>query len=295
MTAPHHPTPAPAAAPGAGSGAGAGVGVVRRPLTHGALTLPRPNPGAAVRLFCFHHAGGSHLLYRGWEAHFPADWELCLLDAPGRGSLLGEPPLDSGARLVDFFHTQLTAWTDRPYALFGHSMGALIAYELTRRLVREGRRPPLWTGLSSCGAPTPRSPRTPGRHEFTDPQLRDWLRTLGATPDEVLDDPWLWQTFAPVFRSDFALVDTWHTAPETAPLPVALSAFGGTEDTLVPRARLAAWARHTRRLHGPHMYSGGHFYLRRHHRSLARRITEAVTAARPTPAGSTPADVASPS
>ncbi len=279
MTAVYEWTTAQTTAPGPAS---------RRPLAYGAVTIPRPVPGAAVRLFLFHHAGGSHLLYRDWESQYPADWELCLLDAPGRGRLPGEPLIGTSARLVNFFLGELERWTDRPFAFFGHSMGALIAYELTRRLAEQGRRAPVWIGLSSCGAPSAWTGRTRGRHQLTDAELRDWLRSVGGTPDGVLDDPGLWRVFGPVFRNDFALVDTWCPAP-AARLPVPVSAFGGTEDAVVGRERLAAWAGHTRRFHGPHMYSGGHFYLRDHHRSIARRVIEAVSAARSTPLALRPA------
>ncbi|MDI3408212.1 thioesterase II family protein [Streptomyces cavernicola] len=244
---------------------------------HGAVTVPRPAPEAAARLFLFHHAGGSQLLYRGWERAFPADWELCLVDAPGRGRLLGRPLIGTCDQLVDFFRAELEPWTDRPFAFFGHSMGALVAYELTRRLVREGRPLPSWIGLSACGAPgTARSSRD--RHAWTDGQLRDWLGSVGGTPAKVLDDERLWRLFGPIFRNDFALVDTWRPDPGTTPLPVPLSAFGGTEDELVGRARLAAWAAHSQEFRGLHMMSGGHFYLRHHGRSIARHIIAAMTA-----------------
>ncbi|WP_345640198.1 thioesterase II family protein [Streptomyces tremellae] len=257
-----------------------------RPLLSGAVTVPCPVPSATRRLFLFHHAGGSHLLYRGWESDFPPDWELCLLDAPGRGRLLGEPLIATSAGLVDFFLKELEQWTDRPFAFFGHSMGALIAYELTCRLVAEERPAPLWAGLSSCGAPrAPRAGSGPRRHEFTDVKLREWLRAAGGTPDAVLDQPGMWRAFGPVFRNDFALVDTWRPALPALRLPVALSAFGGADDAVVGHDRLLAWDRYSRRFHGPHMYRGGHFYLRDHHRSVITRIVEAVSAAIPTPAG----------
>ncbi|MEU9042864.1 MULTISPECIES: thioesterase domain-containing protein [unclassified Kitasatospora] len=263
------------------------VTAARRPLAQGALTIPRPVPGAAVRLFLFHHAGGSHLLYQGWESAFPADWEVCLLDAPGHGHLRGDPLIDTGDGLVDFFLHQLEPWTDRPYAFFGHSMGALVAYELTRRLANAGQHPPVWTGLSSCAAPSP-AEQTQAPHPSTQAQLRDWLRSTGGTPAEILDTPCLWRLFEPVLRNDIALVNTWRPAPDTTPLPVAVSAFGGTQDTVVRKERLAAWAAHTQRFHGPHLYHGGHFYLHTHAHSVAGRIIEAVTANRTTPAPPTP-------
>ncbi|WMX48576.1 thioesterase II family protein [Streptomyces roseicoloratus] len=258
-----------------------------RPLVHGAVTCPRPVPGAALRLFLFHHAGGSHLLYRDWEHEFPADWEVCVLDAPGRGRLSGAPLIDDSDELVAFFADELLPWTDRPFAFFGHSMGALVAYELTRRLTAEGRPLPVWTGLSACGAP--QADRDPGkpraRHLLTDRELRDWLRSVGGTPDALLDEDVAWRYFGPVFRSDFALVDTWRPELDAEPLRTAVSAFGGSGDPVVGRDRLAAWAARTERFLGLNMFDGGHFYLADHRRALTRRITAAVAAARRTAQG----------
>ncbi|MFE7558774.1 thioesterase II family protein [Kitasatospora sp. NPDC057500] len=247
----------------------------RPPLLHGPLTIPRPVPDPALRLFLFHHAGGSHLLYQGWEAAFPADWEVCLVDAPGHGNLRGEPLIETGDGLVDYFLHALKPFTDRPYALFGHSMGALAAYELTRRLTEDGHRPPRWTGLSSC--PPPAADRRT-RPPLTEARLRAWLRSTGGTPPEVLDTPALWRLFAPVFRNDLTLVSTWRPDPRPDPLPVPLAVFGGTDDTVVSAEHLTAWAPRTRRFHGPHLYRGGHFYLHAHAPALAARITRALTA-----------------
>ncbi len=254
----------------------------RRPLAHGAVTCPRPVPGAALRLFLFHHAGGSHLLYRGWEHEFPADWEVCVLDAPGRGRLADTPFIDDCEELVAFFGTELRPWTDRPFAFFGHSMGSLVAYELTRRLEAEGYPLPVWLGVSSCGAPQPDRDRgTPrARHLFTDGELRDWLRSVGGTPEAVLNDEAAWRVFGPRFRNDFALVDTWRPAARTEPLRTPVSAFGGDGDPVVGRERLSAWAGRTERFLGLNMFDGGHFYLADHRRAVARRITAAVAAAR---------------
>ncbi|KDN80994.1 hypothetical protein KCH_70880 [Kitasatospora cheerisanensis KCTC 2395] len=266
-----------AGVPGAACGAGGGS----RPLLRGALTCPRPRPDATLRLFLFHHAGGSHLLYRGWEQLFPADWELCLVDAPGRGRLSDRPALARADRLADYLAGELADRLDRPYAFFGHSMGALVAWEVAARLTASAHRPPLWLGLSACGAPsTGHGSGPPARHRLSDEELRGWLREMGATPPAVLDDDLLWKVFAPTFRSDFALVDTWRPDPDAAPLPVALSAFGGTADPLVDRRRLAGWEQHTRDFRGLHVYSGGHFYLMDHRRLISRQIVAAVSAVR---------------
>lgn len=127
-----------------------------RPLAPpGPVTRRRPVDDPAVRLFLLHHAGGSHLLYRGWTRLFPDDWDICLLDAPGRGNAQALPLIADGAGLVAYFGEALAPLMDRPFAFFGHSVGARVAYGLTHHLADTGRRLPLWLGVSSFRAPSP--------------------------------------------------------------------------------------------------------------------------------------------
>jgi surfactin synthase thioesterase subunit len=215
-----------------------------------------------LRLFVFHHAGGSHVPYRHWPAALPKEWDVRLLDAPGRGRLGDLPQLDDAGRLADFFLRRLQDDLQGPYAFFGHSMGALVAYEMTVRLAAKGSRLPVWLGLSARGAPLP-----PGEdrqhHHLPDAELQTHLELLGGTPEEVFDDPGLWALYGPLIRGDLRLVETWRPRPATPALPaaVAVSVFGGREDRSVPPERLAGWERHTGRFLGLRVLDGDHFYF----------------------------------
>ncbi|MFD8414029.1 thioesterase domain-containing protein [Streptomyces sp. NPDC059650] len=171
---------------------------------------PRPVTDPAARLFLFHHAGGSHLLYRGWAEHFPKDWELCLLEAPGRGHLQALPLIDDCDRLVDYVHTAIAPLLDRPFGFFGHSLGALIAYQLTRRLHDEGGPLPTWLGVSAFGAPHTEASAADRPHLMSDEALRGWLRSVGGSQPQLLDNDDVWHQFAPVFHSDF---NSWTPGP----------------------------------------------------------------------------------
>ncbi|MDG4863728.1 alpha/beta fold hydrolase [Streptomyces sp. T-3] len=228
-----------------------------------------------LRLFVFHHAGGSHLPYRDWPSRFPADWDVRLLDAPGRGLLSGRPAIGDADELVDYFRTTLAPELTGRYALFGHSMGGLIAYELTRRMLDEGRTPPIWLGLSARGVPRP--DRAHGhRHLLPDVELRRELAAMGGTPAAVLDDPEMWALFGPAIRGDLRLVETWSPAPETGPMPVPLSVYGGTEDATVPAARLSPWAERAEHFLGLQLFDGGHFYFQPDPSALTERITHDI-------------------
>ncbi|MFK0244491.1 thioesterase domain-containing protein [Amycolatopsis azurea] len=247
----------------------------------GPVIRPRPLNDPTARLFLFHHAGGSHLLYRGWAEHFPHDWELCLLEAPGRGQLQHVPLIDDGDRLVDYFHTAVTPLLDRPFGFFGHSMGSLIAYQLTRRLDRERRPRPAWLGVSASGAPHAEACTGERPHLMSDKELRRWLRDVGGSTPQLLDNDDVWREFTPLFRNDFTLLDAWAPPHDPEPLPVPLSAFGGRHDTLISEDRLLAWQAFTTQFRGLERYEGGHFYVTNHRQPLAAAITAAMRAAAP--------------
>ncbi|MFI6055116.1 thioesterase II family protein [Streptomyces violascens] len=232
----------------------------------------------ALRLFVLHHAGGSHLLYRHWPAMLPDSWDVRLLDAPGHGLLLDRPQIADAGRLADFLLRRIEPRPDRPYALFGHSMGALVAYEITRRLVDRGLPLPVWVGVSARPAPQ-LAGQGHGYHELPDAELRSRLRLLGGTPDEVFDDPDLWAVFDPMIRADMRLVDTWRPAPDHAPLPVALSAYAGVEDHSASPRRMAGWEEHTDHFVGLRVFDGGHFYFQRDPAPLLRQIERDATTA----------------
>ncbi|MFG2313280.1 thioesterase II family protein [Streptomyces sp. NPDC048566] len=253
-----------------------------------------------VRLFVFHHAGGSHLSYRDWASHFPADWEVHVPDAPGRGPRDDRPVPGDAAALVASHLSTLRRRLTGPFAFFGHSLGALIAYELTRRLVEEGRTPPIWLGVSARsplhaghetapqGAGGPRARGTaadaarttdgvrPGRHLLSDDDLRREVGSMGGTAPEVLAHPQLWELFAPVIRADLRINETWHPPVAAAPLPVPLSVFGGTEDRVTPPHLLGGWSDASRAFLGLRLFDGGHFYFHDRLPEVARRIQDDV-------------------
>ncbi|MFE7853227.1 thioesterase II family protein [Streptomyces sp. NPDC057403] len=250
--------------------------------------MQEPVTGAGLRLFVFPHAGGWSLMFHDWPERFPSDWRVRALDAPGHGTLLGSAPLTGADALVAHFLDRLMPEiTDErtPYAFFGHSMGSLVAYELTRRILAEGLTPPVWLGISAFalarpneGTPSPLDAALP------DDALRHRLGALGGTSANVLADPRLWAVFAPAVRADLMVLRELCAAPPRAPLPVALSAFAGTDDTAAPPARVAPWAERTTRFLGLRVLPGGHFYFQDDLGALAARVTADVHTALHTPA-----------
>ncbi|WP_331721448.1 alpha/beta fold hydrolase [Streptomyces sp. NBC_00212] len=225
-----------------------------------------------LRLFVFHHAGGSHLMYRDWPERFPSSWDVRTPDAPGRGPWDDRPPLGEVGAVVDHFLHELGDGLTGRFALFGHSMGATIAYELTRRLLAEGRTPPFWLGLSASSATRPAD--TVQRHLLSDAALRREIAAMGGTPPEVLQDPGLWAILAPTIRGDLRLGETWRPSPDPLPPAVPLSVFGGKRDTAVPPDRLTGWSELCERFVGFHLFDGDHFYFRDDPTAVIERIVK---------------------
>ncbi|MFD8396385.1 thioesterase II family protein [Streptomyces sp. NPDC059680] len=228
-----------------------------------------------MRLFVFHHSGGSHLMYRDWPSCFPADWEVQTADAPGRGPRDARAPLSDTGALLEYFLHELDSRLTGRFAFFGHSMGGLVAYELTRRLIDLGRTPPAWLGVSARGTLHPDGDPT-RRHLLSDAELRRELMAMGGTSSSVLDHDELWDLFSPTIRADLRISETWRTKPLTAPLPVPLSVFGGTRDHVAPPHRLDGWAATSEHFLGLHLFDGGHFYFQDRLPEVAGRIQDDV-------------------
>ncbi len=212
-----------------------------------------------LRLFCFPYAGGSSHVFRQWPQKLPADIEVCAVEPQGRGTRMREKPFTNLFELVDAAAGALAPYMDRPFALFGHSMGAMISFELARYLRRTGRKEPMHLFLSACRAPQFADTRAV-TYDLPDPDFIEELRRLKGTPAEVLDHPELLQLILPLLRADFGITQTYMHRPET-PLSCPLTIFGGLEDDDATRENLNPWRAHTTAGFSLHMLPGDHFFL----------------------------------
>jgi medium-chain acyl-[acyl-carrier-protein] hydrolase len=232
--------------------------------------VPVPRPGAP-RLFCFPYAGGNSRIFAGWPAKLP-DHEVAVAALPGRDRRFAEQAPDRMADLVPPLAAGIAPLLDRPYALFGHSMGALIAFELARQLRRIGAPAPAHLVLSACRPPALRRVRPP------DPDTKSLLRRLkqlGGTPAAALADPELLQVLLPVLRADFALVDSYAAAPQP-PLSAPVTAVAAQRDPDAAPAAMQAWAAETTGPFALHSMPGGHFFLHDHEDALLHTVAAAL-------------------
>jgi surfactin synthase thioesterase subunit len=212
------------------------------------------------RLFCIPFAGGGPATYRLWPRYLPDDVEVLALQLPGRNPLSREPMLDSVTAIVDVLHDAVLAHADLPYAIFGHSMGALLGFELTVSLEASGSRPP--SHLFVSGRRAPDEPLSaPPIHALPDDEFLDALHgSYGGVPDVVRNEPDLLALLLPALRADVRTLETY--AP-TAARKVAceVHVYGGTTDTHPCPAALDGWQRVAERAISVRLFDGDHFYL----------------------------------
>jgi len=218
-----------------------------------------PNPRAKLRLFCFHYAGGSASIFRSWTGILPAEIEVCAVQLPGREGRLREPSFTHITPLIQALTPALRPYLNLPFAFFGHSMGTLIAFELSRQLRREAALGPVHLFISSHRAPQIPDPDPP-IHQLPEAEFVEKLRELNGTPEEVLQHADLMQLLIPVLRADFSVCDTYPYTNE-APLDCPFSVFGGLQDKEISRDDLLAWREQTRGACTLRMFPGDHFFL----------------------------------
>jgi medium-chain acyl-[acyl-carrier-protein] hydrolase len=212
---------------------------------------------AAMRLFCLPYAGGGASTYRAWLRP-DAALAICPVLPPGREARIRER---AHTRLEDYvadLAQTIEPHLDRPYALFGHSLGALAAFELARVLMRRGHRSP--THLFASGAAAPKRPRLVPRHDLPQSDLIAELKRLGGTPAQVFEQPELLELVLPPLRADFGISSNYHYVAGP-PLSCPITAFVGTSDPFAALTDVERWAEETTGRFRLHEISGDHFFL----------------------------------
>lgn len=222
--------------------------------------LPGENCPPALRLYCFPHAGAGHTVFQHWRAELTASIELALIRLPGRGARFNEPRANSLSELAEVLAGEIALASAGavPFAFFGHSMGALLAFETARKLARRNLAPTML--LASART----APAAHGWREriaqLAPAEFLKVIRDMNGMPRELLDNPEWVELFLPIIRDDFALCEDYryHVEP---PLKCPIHVLAGESDASVPLPLLESWAQES--LGGCHtwLFRGGHFYL----------------------------------
>ncbi|MEU6357164.1 alpha/beta fold hydrolase [Streptomyces sp. NPDC047072] len=218
-----------------------------------------PSPDAPLRLFCVPHSGGGAATYRDWARRLAPDIEVVAVRLPGRETRFREPPYHSVDQMIPDLLAALSPLLDRPHSWFGHSMGALVAYEMCRALGPERA-----TRLVVAARPAPHlADDGPSLHDAPTDDFLAGLHALNGTPEELRGQRGALLTFLPTLRADFAVVETY--APRPGPLlscPVV--AYGGSDDAVASYEQLAGWDSCTDAGCSVRLFPGGHFFVHEH-------------------------------
>ncbi len=236
-----------------------------------------PNPTAEARLFCFSYAGGNPTTFRDWHRFLPSDLAVLAIQLPGPGTRIQEPPICEFKPLVEDLKNLIINNSEKPFFFFGHSLGALLAFELARTLNRSPLRQPSLLILSACSAPQWMSERSKRNrlnqsHQLSDELLIQKLKDLGGTPKEVLENLELMQLFLPAIRADLCLTEN-YIYEEGAPLTCPMIVCGGEKDDEVVPESLDDWSLQTGSSFKKEIFPGNHFYLYESKAALLKKIS----------------------
>jgi surfactin synthase thioesterase subunit len=212
-------------------------------------------------LFCFHHAGGGGAVFRSWQRLFGPWIEVVPVVLPGRAGSVSRPPITDFTLAVERICAEIEPLTVGPYALFGHSLGAALAFEVACKLERSATRAPSCIIVSGRGAPhVQNADAEPPSSTLPDSELVAKLSRFGGTPREIIDSPEMLKLLLPIIRADFRLAESYSwdgRSMTTRPLLV----LGGMGDRFAGAAELERWRELTSGPATIRMFEGGHFFI----------------------------------
>jgi medium-chain acyl-[acyl-carrier-protein] hydrolase len=223
-----------------------------------------------MRLFCFPYAGGTASVFRNWPNCLARDVEIYPIHLPGRGTRSMEASFLELPALIEALAKALLPLLDKPFALFGHSFGSLVSFELARHLrTSYGTRP---FRLFVSTGPAPQIPRRwLPIHNLPKSEFLEEVRRLNGTPVELLNHKEVMDIVLPSLRADFALYESYRYLHES-PLDCPISAYGGLDDPHVKRCDLEGWRDQTSLSFSIRMFPGSHFFFRTAEQALLRAL-----------------------
>lgn len=238
------------------------------------VSKTKANP--TLRVICIPYVGGSAAVYRNWDKYSNSNVQFLSLQLPGRGSRYSEQPYTEMNSLINDLSIvmgELLLESNIPYIIYGHSMGALIGFELTRMIARKGYKLPSYVVVS--GAAAPDIVKNEKKYSLPTEELKDILRYYNGTPKEILEDDELLEMFLPCIRSDLEIVEEYKFTIDNL-LPCSIIAIGGENDHLVSLSEIKQWENHTQKDFHYKLYEGDHFFLKDRAKDIVRYVTENV-------------------
>jgi len=237
---------------------------------------PKPRPDARSLLFCLPFAGGGASIFHSWHRSFAKNIEIRAVQLPGRESRFREPRITNASILGKEIADALDPYLDQPFSLFGYSMGALLAFEVTRELRRRGKPLPACLFLAAMHAPQKPGELPPMGH-LPDKELLDHIDYYFQPTDEAWKNPELREVLFPILRDDFLVGETYKYADEP-PLPCPINVYAGSDDRAISLYDAEAWQDQTTGAIELNTFPGGHFFSDDTLREIQRRINRRIIA-----------------
>jgi len=231
-------------------------------------------PDRRHRLICFPHAGASAGVHAPWLPLLPPGIELAAVQLPGRMNRIAEPPATEFAPLIRVLAQALRPVLDGPFSFYGHSGGAVMAFELARALRDRGGPQPAHLFLSGQPAPAAQD-RVPQLHALPDAELVAEVVALGGIEQDVAEDDYMMGALLPTLRADFTLCER-HRVEPAPPLDVPITVLTGDEDPRAPLDTLDGWREQTKAAFRTRTFPGGHFYFLGHAAEVTRFIGDTM-------------------
>jgi len=229
-----------------------------------------------IKLFCFPYAGGSAVIYKKWRSWLDDSIQLFPIELAGRGVRIRESLYRSCEEAVDDLYAIVKhEISESPYALFGHSMGAMLAYELAGKIRQAGVNPPIHLFFSGRSAPHIPMQEEKKYHLLDQDAFAKKVLELGGTPPEFFQYPQLLEMFLPVLRRDFFLSATDFNFDRIIPFDCDISVFLGKEEDMVPE-QADGWKKHTSGICSIHYFNGGHFFINEEGATVSRLINKTL-------------------
>ncbi|MEQ9404349.1 MAG: thioesterase domain-containing protein [Cyclobacteriaceae bacterium] len=227
-----------------------------------------------IKLFSFPYAGGSSIVFRNWQPYLDSSVEIIPIELAGRGKRIKDPLYQDLEELIDDVYDHIKIQTDERYALFGHSLGGLIVYELAHKLCKEGFLPE-HIFFSGRGAPNVKDKKNRDYHLLSDKDFKKEVFELGGTAPEFFQHPELMEMFIPLLRNDFKLASVNFEDRAIDPFECDISAFIGKDEDITPE-QVYSWKDHSLGVCSIHSFNGGHFFLHDEFANICRIINRTL-------------------
>lgn len=242
--------------------------------------MGEPDPEANLRLFCFPYGGGGASIFRQWQENMPGGIEICPVQLPGRENRIDEPPFTVMSHLVEVVAENLHPYFDVPFALFGHSMGGVIAFELARHLSCSRKGNPVHIFISAV-APLhiikKHIRKESFAHQLSEKDFFDLIRSGDGVPEIILQSDEMFEMIKPMLRADSELFETFALSDGgVIPLAIPITAFGGIEDGLVPPEMIDEWSGYTSNSFTKTMIPGDHYFIHSEQLTLLQSIRQTL-------------------